>query len=169
MHATAVLDDAVTRIPDLFRAALDGISPAALVTRLDPAANTLAWLAWHAGREQDSQLSALAGTQEVWTAQGWAARAGLALPDSDMGYGHTAEQVALVDAPADLLLGYLEAVCAAAQGYLADLSDDDLDEIVDTRWDPPVTRGARLVSIAGDALEHAGQAAFLRGVLDRTN
>lgn len=168
MNSTAVLADAFGRIPDLLRHALDGAPHALLTRRLDPEANTLAWLAWHTAREQDAQLAALAGVPEVWTTDGWAARAHLDLPDDDMGYGHTTEQVARVDAPADVLLGYLDAVATAASHYLDRLGDDDLDVVVDEAWDPPVTLGARLVSVLADAHQHAGQAAFLRGVLDRT-
>jgi hypothetical protein len=38
---------------------------------------------------------------------------------------------------------------------------------VDERWDPPVTLGVRLVSVIGDGLEHAGQAAYVRGLIER--
>lgn len=172
MNSTDVLADAFGRIPDLLARALDGLDGedghAVLTRRVDPAANTLAWLAWHTGREQDAQLATLAGTPEVWVSDGWAARAALPFPDSEMGYGHTSEQVALVDVPVDLLLGYADAVHRAARTYLDLLTDEDLDVVVDDSWDPPVTLGVRLVSVVGDALEHAGQAAFLRGVLDRT-
>ncbi len=47
------------------------------------------------------------------------------------------------------------------------IEDADLDRIVDESWDPPVTLGVRLVSVINDNLEHAGQAAFVRGVLLR--
>jgi hypothetical protein len=36
---------------------------------------------------------------------------------------------------------------------------------VDTRWDPPVTLGVRLVSVISDDLQHAGQAAYAAGLL----
>jgi hypothetical protein len=49
---------------------------------------------------------------------------------------------------------------------LAALVPADLDRVVDRRWDPPVTLGVRLVSIADDSLQHVGQAAYLRGLLD---
>jgi hypothetical protein len=39
--------------------------------------------------------------------------------------------------------------------------------VVDEKWDPPVTLGVRLVSMASDALQHAGQAAFIKGSLSR--
>jgi hypothetical protein len=38
---------------------------------------------------------------------------------------------------------------------------------VDERWDPPVSLGVRLVSVIADDLEHAGQAAYVRGMLER--
>jgi hypothetical protein len=38
---------------------------------------------------------------------------------------------------------------------------------VDDYWDPPVTLSVRLVSVISDDLQHAGQAAFIRGVLER--
>ena len=50
---------------------------------------------------------------------------------------------------------------------LAGASAADLDRVVDERWDPPVTLGVRLVSVADDDIQHAGQAAYVRGILGR--
>ena len=55
----------------------------------------------------------------------------------------------------------------ATDAYVRGLVDGDLDRVVDERWDPPVTLGVRLVSVVSDDLQHVGQAAFLRGVLER--
>ena len=52
--------------------------------------------------------------------------------------------------------------------YLPTLAPDDLDRVVDTSWNPPVTLGARLVSVLADDLQHAGQAAFVRGLAVRS-
>ena len=57
-----------------------------------------------------------------------------------------------------------DAAADATAAYLHGLDPDCLDEVVDTRWDPPVTRGVRLVSIIDDASQHAGQAAYVRGL-----
>jgi len=54
---------------------------------------------------------------------------------------------------------------AGSEQFLAGLSDDDLDRVVDRRWDPPVTLGVRLVSVLSDDLQHVGQAAYVRGLL----
>jgi hypothetical protein len=66
-------------------------------------------------------------------------------------------------APA-LLLEYYDAVHRQTAAFLQTLGDDDLDRIVDRRWDPPVTLGVRLVSIVADCLQHAGQAAYAKGL-----
>jgi hypothetical protein len=39
--------------------------------------------------------------------------------------------------------------------------------VVDEAWDPPVTLGVRLVSVIDDCAQHAGQAAFVRGIVLR--
>lgn len=170
MRGTEVLSDGFARIPALVRAAVEGANRYELISRLDPDANSLLWLTWHIGREQDlqlAQLAQLAGREQVWVSGDWRARTGLEVADEDVGYGNTSEQVARIDAPADELLAYVDAVGAFAQEVLRGFDDVALDEVVDASWNPPVTRAVRLVSILGDAFEHAGQAAFVRGVLDR--
>jgi hypothetical protein len=47
------------------------------------------------------------------------------------------------------------------------LADADLARIVDDSWDPPVTLGVRLVSVVNDNTQHAGQGAFVRGLVLR--
>ncbi|WP_369052428.1 mycothiol transferase [Kineococcus terrestris] len=167
MDTRDLLLEAYGRIPPLVRAAVDGADEDLLAARLDPGGNTVAWLVWHLTRVQDDHLSELIGAEDVWTAGGWARRFALPLDDAETGYGMDAERVGLVRAGADLLTGYHGAVHERTTDYLRTLSGDDLDRVVDERWDPPVTLGVRLVSVLDDDLEHAGQAAFLRGTLER--
>ena len=65
----------------------------------------------------------------------------------------------------EVLLEYLDAVAARTRTMLEGLVAPDLERVVDRRWDPPVTLGVRLVSIADDGLQHVGQAAYVRGLL----
>ncbi len=174
--APAVLAEAFGRTPDLAARALDGLAPDDLTRRVDPEANTVAWLVWHTARMQDAQVSAAGralgraaeDTEQTWTAQGFADRFGLDVDPGDVGYGMTSAEVGEVRAPADLLLGYLRAVNGRTLRFLASLAPDDLERVVDPGWDPPVTLLSRLVSIEQDAVQHLGQAAFVRGVLQRT-
>ena len=87
---------------------------------------------------------------------------------ADTGYGHTAADVAAVTVDsAQLLAGYHDAVHDQTIRFVEHITDADLDRIVDEAWDPPVTLGVRLVSVVNDNLQHAGQAAFVRGIVVR--
>lgn len=165
MTPADVYIDLLERVADNGAAAVEGLTEDQLAERPTPDANSIAWLVWHAARVQDAQLAALAGAEQVWSSQGWVERFGLDLDPSDHGYGHSSEQVGKVRASAELLTDYLRATHEASVAYLRTLDESDLDDVVDDSWDPPITRGVRLVSIVDDDAQHVGQAAYLRGVL----
>lgn len=167
MDISELLTESFSRVGEVLRRAVGGLSVDQLTYRPDPAANTIAWLAWHAGRGEDAQIAVVAGVEQVWTAQGWADRFDLPFARSASGYGQSSEEVGQVRASGELLLGYYAAVAEQTAAYLERLEPDDLDVVVDERWDPPVTLGVRLVSIVGDSLQHAGQASYVRGLLER--
>ncbi|GGW41092.1 hypothetical protein GCM10010503_16570 [Streptomyces lucensis JCM 4490] len=166
MHAKDILIDGFGRIREEVHAALDGLGPEELERRPVPDANSVAWLVWHLTRVQDDHVADAFGLDQVWLSQDWEKRFGLGLPRHDTGYGHSPAKVAKVrGASADLLTGYHDAVHEQTLGALRALAAKDLERIVDERWDPPVTLGVRLVSVLSDDLQHVGQAAYLRGLL----
>jgi hypothetical protein len=75
--------------------------------------------------------------------------------------------VAAVRVSGDLLGEYHRDVHELTLRYLDGLTAQELDRIVDTHWDPPVTAAVRLVSVIGDTMQHAGQAAYVRGLAER--
>jgi hypothetical protein len=166
MDVAALLLELYGRIPPLAAGAVNGVEPAQLLERVTPEANPIAWLVWHTARVQDHHIAEILDTEQVWVADDWAARFGLEPDPQNMGYGHSADDVAAVqpDRP-EVLLEYLDAVDRRTRALLETITPSDLDRIVDRRWDPPVTLGVRLVSIADDGLQHMGQAAYVRGVL----
>ncbi|MET8450316.1 DUF664 domain-containing protein [Streptomyces sp. NPDC005209] len=166
MHARDILIDGYGRIQEEVHATLDGLGPDDLHARPAPAANSIAWLVWHLARVQDDHVAGAFDLDQVWLSQGWDKRFGLDLPRQDTGYGHSAAKVAKVRVEsADLLTGYYDAVHEQSLGVLRELPAKDLERVVDERWDPPVTLGVRLVSVLSDDLQHIGQAAYLRGLL----
>ncbi len=169
MDASEVLDDAFARMPGLVRAAVEGLDVDALTWRPDADANSIGWLVWHLTRVQDDHVADLADGEQIWHTDGWAARFGLAEGTTDIGFGHTPEEVAAVRPDgADVLTEYFDRVTRRTVEFLATIDQTDLDRIVDAAWDPPVTMGVRLVSVVGDCMQHIGQAAYLRGVYERT-
>ena len=164
--AAEILLDAFSRVQQAVHGAVDGLSATDLEVRLDPDANTVGWLLWHLSRVQDDHIADAAGTEELWGTDGWQQRFGLDV--EGIGFGHSAAQVARVRGfGPQLVLDYFDAVHARTRAYVATVSDDDLATVVDDAWDPPVTLGLRLVSVVDDCLQHAGQAAFVAGLLRR--
>jgi uncharacterized damage-inducible protein DinB len=162
--AAEVISDTFARIGEDVLTVLDGLSADDLGRRIAPGANTIGWLVWHLLRVQDDHVADAAGTEQVWTADGWQERFDLPFDPGATGYGQSRDDVASVRASSELLAGYAQAVTAATLTFVAGLTDDELGRVVDDGWDPPVTVAARLVSVIGDDLKHLGQAEYVKGL-----
>ena len=168
MDVQALLSELFGRIPDEIHVAVDGLSADDLAWAPGDGRNSIGWLVWHLTRVQDDHVADLLGEEQLWNTGSWAGRFGLEPDRHDTGYGHSPSDVARVrPESAAALVQYYDAVAARTEQFLSTLSEADLDRIVDTRWNPPVTLGVRLVSIADDDIQHAGQAAYVRGLLGR--
>jgi Protein of unknown function (DUF664) len=165
--ANDLLTDGFDRVLETALAAVDGLDEDRLAFRPDPDANSIAWLVWHLSRVQDDHIAGVAGGAQIWTSGGWVERFRLPFDVGAIGYGQTSEEVGQVRATAEMLAGYQEAVHRSTVDYLATLGDEDYPRVVDERWDPPVTLAVRLLSVLNDTTQHAGQAAYVRGLLDR--
>lgn len=165
MDALDILRDLTSRPRAAAERLRPDLNPVTLNARPGGHDNSVAWLLWHSGREIDVQLADLTGEEQLWTARGFAERFDLGEAGDAVGYGHTsAEARRIVVEDADLLLEYVDATLAALDDSLGELTPAQLDEIVDEQWDPPVTRGARLISIVDDAIQHLAQAAYALGM-----
>lgn len=166
MNGIDVLLEAYGRIPDLVRGAADGLEPGDLEARPNGTGNSIAWLLWHLTRVQDDHIADTAGTQQLWTDEDWIGRFDLPFDPADTGFGHSSGQVDAVKVEsADLLVEYYNAVHQRTVKYVQQLTEQDLDKVIDDSWDPPVTLGVRLVSVTQDCVQHAAQAAYVRGLL----
>jgi hypothetical protein len=163
-----LLVDAFGRIREVVHDVVEGLTPDQLSFRVDDDANSIAWLIWHLTRVQDDHVADAADIEQVWTSAGWADRFALPFEESSTGYGHSSDEVAAVRVESgDMLVGYYDAVHEQTVGFVEGLTEADLARIIDESWDPPVSLAVRLVSVIADDLQHAGQAAFVRGFFDR--
>lgn len=162
-----MVSDQFERVHALVQRVTKGLSAAAATWRPDADANPVAWLVWHLTRIQDDHVADLAGREQVWTAEGWQKRFALPFDRWATGYGQSREEVAAVRVVAADLAAYHADVHRMSVDYAATLTAAELARVVDTAWDPPVTASVRLVSLLGDCLQHAGQAAYVRGLAER--
>jgi hypothetical protein len=167
MQLHEALSYAIAEIRSLAHDAVDSLDATALAWRPDPAANSIGWLLWHTGRVEDYQVAEIAGREQVWVEGDWAEAFGLPAGYADTGYGHSAEQVGQIRCEPGPVLAYLDATTEMVRSYLHDADGKDFDRVVDESYDPPVTAAVRLLSIVGDAYQHVGQAAYLRGLFER--
>ncbi|PWU59313.1 hypothetical protein DLE60_17115 [Micromonospora globispora] len=168
MDVNDLLTEAYDRLPGLVRSAVDGLTPEQLRQAPAPGANPVGWLVWHLTRIQDHHVADLLGAEQLWVSGDWAGRFGLAADPDETGYGHTLDRIAAVrPESAEVLVDYHRAVAERTAAYLRGLRPADLDRVVDEAWDPPVTLGVRLVSVLEDDLQHVGQAAYVRGLVER--
>jgi uncharacterized damage-inducible protein DinB len=166
MQATDLLLDTYSRITPLMQSAIQDVSDEQLTKSPEDKGNTLAWLIWHVGRVQDVQMSDLMNVEQIWTEGDWAEQFGLKADPSNSGYGHSfAEMCEVQPKSAQALIDYGRACTQRSLAYIKGLNSTDLDRVIDESWNPPVTVGIRLVSIADDCLQHLGQANYLRGLL----
>lgn len=168
MKGAEILIEAFGRIRDAVHETTSGLTPELATAQIDPESNSIAWLVWHLSRIQDDHVTDAAGSEQVWTTQGWAERFALPFADTATGYGHRPQDVRAVRVDSmDLLTGYHDAVHKRTVQYIRSLTAGDFNRVVDESYDPPVTLGVRLISVIADCLQHTGQAAFVRGVVER--
>jgi hypothetical protein len=168
MDVTELLEDLLSRVHEHVHEVSAGLSPADLLVAPEPGSNPIGWLLWHLTRVQDAHVAELVEREQVWMEDGWAARFGVEADPSDVGFGHTPEQVARVRPESvSVVTGYYDAVAERTRALVATLTPEALDRVVDRSWDPPVTLGVRLVSVLDDDIQHAGQAAYVRGLIER--
>jgi hypothetical protein len=170
MTSADLLADAFGRIRETVHEVVGDLAPDQLAFRVGADANPVSWLIWHLTRVQDDHVAAAFGVPQVWSTGKWAARFGLPEETMEIGYGHSSSQVAAVTgavSSADLLIDYHEATYQQTLKHVSGVTDADLDRVVDRSWDPPVTLGVRLISVIDDDMQHAGQAAFVRGYVLR--
>jgi uncharacterized damage-inducible protein DinB len=161
-----MLSDGYGRVPEFLASVLKGLSRDDLNWQPRRDCNSIGWLVWHLARQQDAQVAALMGEEQLWTGEGWHSRFQREPDPDDTGIGHTPEQVAEFRSPdGQTLLDYQHAVVERSLRYFSTLSEADLDRELDEPWyQPPPTLGVRLVSIMEDSMLHAGQAAYIRGL-----
>lgn len=167
MDVNDLLLDLFARAREHVHDAVDGLDAEALRGTVVPGTNSIGWLVWHLTRVQDDHVADLLDEPQLWETEDFGPRFGISSDPDNTGYGHSPADVATIraDGPA-ALLDYYCAVADRTDGLLRTVTPAELDRIVDRRWDPPVTVGVRLISVADDDIQHAGQAKYLRGLLE---
>ncbi len=125
--------------------------------------NSIAWLIWHLSRWRDHVSAAVSGEPQVWVKDGWSTRFGLS--EVGTGLGDSLEQVAALRVERETLFGYLDAAHTETMKRVTQLTSAQFEQSVE--YLPGTSRVAwqALAGICGDSYQHAGQIAYLRGLI----
>ena len=166
MRSADLLADGLSRVREVVHEVVAGLGPEELGFRPGPSANSIAWLIWHLTRVQDDHVSDVAGTEQVWTAGGWAERFGLPFGAAETGYGHSSHEVEQVQVASACAADRLPRRRLRGLGALCRHGDRRGPGPDRRRALGPACLARRpLVSVIDDDAQHAGQAAYLRGLL----
>jgi len=163
--------DIVAQIVDITMSELERILKGLTLEELNwqpkPDCNSIGWTTWHLTRALDAVISMITGEEQLWIRDRWCTKFNRPADPADTGGRHTPEQVAAFNSPdTDILLDYFRAAYEKANVCLAALNRSDLDRKIDDSWSQLLpTVGSRLVITIVDMLEHAGQIAYIRGLL----
>jgi len=166
MEWHGLLADGYGRVQEFLEDVLRGLAHDDLNWQPRNDSNSIGWLAWHLARQQDVQIASLMWAEQLWIKDEWYSKFRRPADPEDIGFGNTPEQVSAFESPdMQTLLDYHRAVLERSKQYFLTLSKSDLDRELNEPWFQPLpTVGVRLVSILGDSLIHAGQAAYIRGL-----
>ena len=164
MEWQQLMIDGYERILHILERTLDGLTQDDLHRQPHPDSNSIGWLAWHLARIHDHEIGNLMGGEQVWIKEGWHAKFNRPPDPMDFGLGHTPEDLAAFKSPdVKTLLGYQQGVSEQAKRCLENLSESELDRKLDHPVFPTV--GARIIALISDNLQHAGQAGYVRGLI----
>lgn len=153
-----------SRLSQTLDKALYNISNADLNKQPCPDCNSIGWITWHLTRVQDRAIADFMAKDQLWIKDGWYLKFDRPPDPQDFGFRHTSEDIAAFKSPdVQILLGYYNAVSEQTVNYISSMSENDLNKKLKHPVFP--TLGARLVGITNDNLQHAGQVAYLRGLL----
>jgi len=152
---------------DFLHAALikitDGLSAEELAWQ-PGAANSIAFLMLHIARSEDINITMrLQGKPQVWASGKWYEK--YHLPADETTFGWTEEKLATFKYP-DLkdMLAYAEAVHAETKKYLAGLTPQELERIVNVSYLGDIPIGKLFARMIIHLSGHVGEMSYIRGL-----
>lgn len=161
-----LLSNGFEQAHSLLKNVLQGLNPEDLDWQPKPDCNSIGWLTWHLVRQQDAAISYIMKEKQVWITGGWHEKFNRIADPLDYGTGQTPEQVTAFKSPdVETIIGYSRTVKERTKVYMRTLTATDLDRVFKIPgFEPPPTVGSWLMSVMLDSMQHAGQAAYVRGL-----
>ena len=158
---------ALQRNWDMVSTAVDGVDDDTLKQMPNDVSNSMAWLVWHMTRVEDRFIhTRFQDAGQLWKEGGWHEKFGMDDNPDEFGMGWSTQQVAEWSCPSrEVLMGYYDAVNAAARSYIQGLDGEGLQRRVPAPGPAGSTMSVAdaLGILVWDNVVHGGQIAYIRG------
>ncbi|MDA0798121.1 MAG: DinB family protein [Chloroflexi bacterium] len=166
MDSGKLLRDVLDRNEHYLLPGFERLTDAELRQTVAAGGDPIGWLMWHLTRVQDRAVAGMSGGEQLWIRDGWHAKLGREADPEERGNGDTPEQVAAFAAPsAALLVEYYVAARAFVNELLDTLEADDPERLVPGFGAAMVPLSSRAAGLVIEAVQHTGQVAYARGVV----
>ena len=162
--------DIFDRIAAQLAQVLEDLTPKQLNQQPARDANTIGWLIWHLTRSHDRNMSELMGLEQLWISEGWYARFNRRPDPSETGYRHTAKEMKAFKAPDSLtIMEYHRSVLERIKDYIGDQLEESVleQEMYSPTFNSSSPVYRVITGVINDALQHVGQAAYVRGLITK--
>ncbi|MBI1801628.1 MAG: DinB family protein [Chloroflexi bacterium] len=173
MSITTLLHRLLKGLHDEMADTLKDLTAEQVNWRPAPKANSIGFTLWHALRVWDWDHFRMRAGDELYEMEGWPARFGFetkgkGLWGAGFGTDFTAEDVAAMPMPPEVLSAYLEALWARTETYLDSAGDETLAVEAPHPRRPGVMLTAAMVlsHTVAHTFMHIGEAQYVKGLLD---
>ncbi len=150
---------------EMIEAAVSDLDYKTLAVQPNEHSNSIAWIFGHISRVTDMFIMhRLQSKPELWFAEGWCEKYGLA--ENVEGLGRGADLATWIPPAKEIQVGYFEAAKAITRDYVPSLSAEDLETRVvfpPTALRQEHTLATALGQLVLESVAHGGQIAYLRG------
>jgi uncharacterized damage-inducible protein DinB len=164
MDEKEIIKASLAESGDFVRWSVEGLTKEEISTLVKPECNSIAFILWHMTRAEDIWINrVILEVEEIYESSGW--REKLGTPAGDSGFRYTVEQLQAWPVPEiDLLMGYAGDVRRKTLEYLDSVPREKLADNISFRGSSS-TIGNVLAHLITEIALHAGQLAYLRGLL----
>ena len=163
METNEYIITCMNRVREMLHLCLKGLTLEEVCKRPGKESNNIAWTVWHMTRGFDRRISLISGEKQIWISEKWYKSYDLPKSYTDLGIGHTSEEVKkIIPIKLSVLTEYYESVHKKMLGYYDNQQSNDFNKII---HETENTKGYESMRMVAGTMQHIGQINYIRGLI----
>lgn len=164
MNTNEYIISCMNRVKEMLNKSINGLTLDQVLILPGEQSNNIAWLTWHMTRGFDRRISLIASDDQIWISEKWYTYYNLPISDSDLGIGHTINDVKkIIPNNIKVLNGYYESVHNKMLKVLNNHKEISYNNIIEETEN---TQKYELMRMVAGTLQHVGQINYIRGLIE---